>query len=174
MVGSKFMALLRFYSSLADQTSSSPSSDYKATIRKTASGNWCKNLNAIQRLDQKLWPFWPVTQGWPTRHPRHLVGNPKQPKGNRLLETSVDILARSNGHTKSYGPFTRFSSLADWTSSSQSSDSSTTPVKTASTNSSNNLSAIKRSDQNLWLFWDATQVEPTRPPIHRVAIPKQP
>jgi hypothetical protein len=30
-------------------------------------------------LDKKLWPFWQVTQGWPTRPPRHLVGNPKQP-----------------------------------------------------------------------------------------------
>jgi hypothetical protein len=56
----------------------SPSSDSKATIRKTASGNSCKNLNAIQRLDKTLWPFWHVTQGWPTRPPRHLVGNPKQ------------------------------------------------------------------------------------------------
>ena len=77
-IGSKFMALLRRYTSLADHTSSSLNSDSKATIRKTASGNSWKNLNAIQRLYQKLWPFWPVTQGWPTRPARHLVGNPKQ------------------------------------------------------------------------------------------------
>jgi len=57
----------------------SPSSDSKATTRKTASGNSCKNLNAIQWLDKTLWPFWPVTQGWPTRPHRHVVGNPKQP-----------------------------------------------------------------------------------------------
>jgi hypothetical protein len=67
---------LRRYSSLADQISYSPSSDSKATVRNTASENSCKNLNAIQQLDQKLWPFWPVTQGWTTRHPCHLVGNP--------------------------------------------------------------------------------------------------
>jgi len=152
------MALLRRYSSVANQTSSSPSSDSKATISKTASGNSCKNLNAIQRLDQKLWPFWPVTQGWPTRHPRHLVGNPKQTLGKRPLETRVDILPRSKGHTTSYSPFTRFSGLADWTSSSSSSDSSINPIKTASKNSSKNLSAIKQPDQNLWLFSDATHV----------------
>jgi len=61
------------------QTSCSLSSDSKATIRKTASGNSCKKLNAIQRLDKTLWPFWQVTQGWPTRPPRHLLGNQKQP-----------------------------------------------------------------------------------------------
>ena len=153
------MALFRRYSSLADQTTSSPSSDSKATIRKMASRTSCKNLNAIQRLEQLLWPFWPVTQGWPTRHPRHLVGNPKQPQGNQLLETSVDILARSNGHTKSYGHFDPFlrSCRLDLVAS-PISDSSTTQIKTASKNSSRNLSAIKRSDQNLWLFRDATQV----------------
>jgi len=153
------MALLRRYTSLADQTSSSPSSDSKATIRKTASGNSCKNLNEIQRLDKTLWPIWRVTQGWPTRPPRHLVGNPKQPYGKQPLETRVYNLARSNGHTKSYGHFDLFlrSCRLDLFAS-PSSDSSTTPMKTASKNSCKNLSVIKPSDQNLWLFWDATQV----------------
>jgi hypothetical protein len=54
------MSLLKRYSSLADQTSSSPSSDSKATIRKTASENSCKKLNAIQRLDQSYDLFDPL------------------------------------------------------------------------------------------------------------------
>jgi len=41
----------------SDETSASPSSDSTSTPRKTASGNYCKNLRAIQRSDQKLWPF---------------------------------------------------------------------------------------------------------------------
>jgi len=57
------MALLRRYSSLADQISSSPSSDSKATIRNTASGNSCKNLKAIQQLDQSYDPFDPLLKG---------------------------------------------------------------------------------------------------------------
>jgi len=147
------MTLLRRYTSLADQTSSSPSSVSKATIRKTASGNSCKNLNAIQRLDKTLWPFLPVTQGWPTRPPRHLVGNPKQPYGKQPLETRVYNLARSNGHTKSYGHFDLFlrSCRLDLFAL-PSSDSSTTQIKRASKNSCRNFSAIKRSDYNLWLF----------------------
>jgi len=48
------MALSKRYSRLADQTSYSPSTDSKATIRNTASENTCKNLNAIQQLDQNL------------------------------------------------------------------------------------------------------------------------
>jgi hypothetical protein len=34
-----------------------PCSDSTSTARKTASGNSCKNLRAIQRSDQKLRPF---------------------------------------------------------------------------------------------------------------------
>jgi hypothetical protein len=126
MVTSKVMAILTRYSSLADDTSSSPSCDSIATPRKRGFGkSWknmsaihgriesyshfdsllkcgrpdllvpscdsiatprkmasrksCKNLSAIQRSDRKFWPFWPVTQVWPTRHPRHRVGIPYQP-----------------------------------------------------------------------------------------------
>jgi hypothetical protein len=63
--GSKVMAFLTRYSSLADQSSLSRSSDTKSTSRKTASGNSCEHLSAIKPWDQKLWPFWPVTQVLP-------------------------------------------------------------------------------------------------------------
>jgi hypothetical protein len=43
-------------------TSSSTSRDSIGTTRKTASGNYCKTLRAIQRLNQKLWPFSAVIQ----------------------------------------------------------------------------------------------------------------
>jgi hypothetical protein len=51
------MALLSRYSSLADQTSSSPSIDSIATARKQASAKSFENSRSIQRVDQKLRPF---------------------------------------------------------------------------------------------------------------------
>jgi hypothetical protein len=54
MVGSKVMALLTRYSSLADKTSPSPSTISTATPRKMAAGNSSKNLSVIQRSNQKL------------------------------------------------------------------------------------------------------------------------
>jgi hypothetical protein len=51
------MALWNRYSGLERQDLRSSSSDSTSTIRKTASGNSCKKLGAIQRSDQKLWPF---------------------------------------------------------------------------------------------------------------------
>jgi hypothetical protein len=38
----------------SDDTCDSPSSDSTITTRKTASGNYCKNLRAFQRSDKKL------------------------------------------------------------------------------------------------------------------------
>jgi hypothetical protein len=58
------MAISNRYSSLGDQTSSSPSIDSSSTPCKRASGSSSKSLTAIQRLDQKLWPFRTVTQAW--------------------------------------------------------------------------------------------------------------
>jgi len=58
------MALVSRYSVLADKTYPSPSSHYIATPSKTESRNPFKNLRAIQRSYQKLWPSWADTQGW--------------------------------------------------------------------------------------------------------------
>ena len=41
-------------------TSSSLSKDSIGTIRKTATGNHCKTLSAIQLSDLKLWRFWAI------------------------------------------------------------------------------------------------------------------
>jgi hypothetical protein len=43
-VGSKVITLLTRYSSLANQSYSSLSSDSLATPRKTTYGNWCKKI----------------------------------------------------------------------------------------------------------------------------------
>ena len=91
MVGWKVMAILTCYSSLDDQTSSSPSCDSIATPRKTASGNSGKTLSAIQWFDKKLWPFWPVTKVWLAKPPHHRVGIPYQPKGKQLQENCAKI-----------------------------------------------------------------------------------
>jgi hypothetical protein len=104
-VWSKVMAILTNYSSLAGQTSTSPTSDYTETLIKTFLENSCKTLSAIQWLDQKLWPFWPVTQVWLTRPPRHRFAIPCQSQGKRPLKTRAKIRERSNDGIKRYGHF---------------------------------------------------------------------
>ena len=63
-VGSKVMAISNRYSSLGDQTSSSPSIDSSSTPCQRTSENSSNSLTAIQRSDQKLWPFRTVSQTW--------------------------------------------------------------------------------------------------------------
>jgi hypothetical protein len=105
IVGSKAMAILTRYSSLAEQTSSSPSSHSIAIPRKTSYGNSCKKLSAIQRSDKKLWPFWPVTQVWQSRPPCHRVTIPQKIHEKWPTETREKIWARSNSRIKSYCHF---------------------------------------------------------------------
>jgi hypothetical protein len=49
-----FSAFIPFW---REKTTSSTSMDSIGNTRKTASANYCKLLRAIQRSDQKLWPF---------------------------------------------------------------------------------------------------------------------
>jgi hypothetical protein len=58
------MAISTVTQAWRDQTSSSPSIHSSSTPWKRASGNSSKSLTAIQRSDQKLWPFPTVTQAW--------------------------------------------------------------------------------------------------------------
>jgi len=51
------MALLSCYSGLERQYLLFNKLGFLGTTRKTASGNYCKTFSAIQRSDQKLWPF---------------------------------------------------------------------------------------------------------------------
>jgi hypothetical protein len=168
------MAILKRYSSLEDQTSSSPSSDSKATIRKTASRNSCRHFSAIQRSFQKLWLFWLVSQVLPTRPPRHRVAIPQQPQWKQPPQTLVKIERDQTVGSKFMAILKRYSSLADHTSSSPSSDSKATIRKTASGNSCKNLNAIQQLDQKLSPFWPVTQGWTTTHPRHLVGNPKQP
>jgi hypothetical protein len=63
------MAISNCYSSLGDQTSSSPSIDSSSTPCQRTSGNSSNSLTAIQRSEQKLWPFRTVTQAWCVQTP---------------------------------------------------------------------------------------------------------
>ena len=58
------MALFSCYSGLAQKDLLFHQVDYLGTPRKTASGTYCKTLSAIQRSDQKFWPFSAVILVW--------------------------------------------------------------------------------------------------------------
>jgi len=87
---------------------------------------------------------------------------------------SWNFWARSNGRIKSYGALEPILSTGDKTSLSPSSHSKATASKTTFGNPGKNLSAMQRSDQQLWHIWADTQVRATRHPRHRVAIPSLP
>jgi hypothetical protein len=147
------MALFSRYFCSVDQTSSSPSRHSVYTKRKTASRNPCKNLSVIQRSDKMLWPFWADTQGWrpdilATQKRFHCL-----PRENSLCKTLKKFEWDPTVGPKVMAFFSRNSCSTDYTSSSLSSQSITTPKKTASQNPYKNFSAIKRSDQKLWPFW---------------------
>ena len=146
------MALLSWYSSSTDQTSSSSSSHSIVRPRKTASGNPCKHLSAIQRSNQKLWPFWADTQGCRP----DILGTEQWfhslPKKNSLWKPCKILSAIQQSDQTLLTFLSQYSILADKTYPSPSSHSIATPRKTPSRNPSKNLTAIQRSDQKLWLF----------------------
>jgi len=141
----------------SDDTSASPSSDSISTPRKTPSGNSSKNLSLIQRSIQKLWPF--RTGTLVSRRPPQRVAIPHLLQGKQRPETLLKIWARSNGQIKKFWLLrTRILVWSDETSVSTSSDSTSTPRKTMSGNSSKNLSKIPLSDQKLCPFQTRTLV----------------
>jgi len=83
----------------------SSSSDSTSTPRKTTSGNFCKNLRAIQRSDQKLWPFRTRTLVWSAETSIHRVAIPHLFQEKRRPKTLVKISGRPNDRIKSYDPF---------------------------------------------------------------------
>ena len=136
----------------SDKTSYSSSRDSMGNTMKTASGNYCKTFIAIQRSDQKLWPFSTVFRSGATRPPIHRVGIPLVIQGKRPPETSVKLSWRTNCRIKSYGPFQLYSGVErqdlllieqgfHWNTS-----------KTASGNYCKTFMAIQRSDQKVWPF----------------------
>jgi hypothetical protein len=75
-VGSKVMALLTLLLNLCRQDLLVTEKQFHNNPKENNNGNSCKNMSAIQRWYQTLWPFSPITQGWPTRPPRHRVAIP--------------------------------------------------------------------------------------------------
>jgi len=72
---------------------------------KMASGNYCKTSMAIQRSDQKLWPISTVIPVWSDKtsysSSRDSLGNTRKTASGNYSKFSW----RSNGRSKSYGPF---------------------------------------------------------------------
>jgi len=90
------------------QTLGVSSSNFNVTPRKTASGNSCRKLSTIQRLDQELRTYWASTLDWSVVWPDQTLGRwvaiSFRHQGKQSLETRVKIWARSNSWIKSYGP----------------------------------------------------------------------
>jgi len=180
------MAILTLNSSLAEQTSSSPSWDSISIPRKTASGNSCKTLSATKGLIESYGYFNPLLKyGWPDLLVTEL-GFHVNPKENGLQKL-VQIFERDPTiGLKFFAILTRFSSLCDQTSLSPTWDSISIPRKTASKNSCKNSSAIQWWDQKVMVILtrysslaDKTSTSPThvwqtKPPRQWLAIPKQP
>jgi len=152
-------------------------------------------LRAIQRSDQKLWPFRTGTlvardDSSASRSSDSTSTPRKTASGN-----SCKILREIQWSDQKLWPFRTGTLVAgDDSSASPSSDSTSTPRKTTSGNSCKILREIQRSDQKLWPFRTRTLVagedtssspsiksyspfervlwsRATIPPLHRVAIP---
>ena len=111
--------------------------------------NSSKSLVAIQRSDQKLWPFRTVTRAWrdqTSSSPRIHSSSTQWKSASGNSSTSLTAIQRSY---QKLWPF-RTVTLAwrDQTSSSPHIHSSSTQWKRASGNSSTSLTAIQRSAQS--------------------------
>jgi hypothetical protein len=116
-------------------TSTSTSRDSIGTTRKTASGNYCETLSAIQRSDQMLSPFSPVIPVWgdmtSTSSNWDSIGNTRKIASGNYCKT-WSAIQRSD---QKLWPFSAFIPVwRDMTSSSTSRDFIGTTRKTASRN----------------------------------------
>jgi hypothetical protein len=141
------MTLLTRYSSLADKSSSSPSSDSIATPWNATNGNSCKKIEHDPIVGSKVMAL--LTCYSSLADQSSLSRSSDLPQGIRPRETRAKKKRNPTVGSKVMALFTRYSSLADQSSLSRSSDIKSTPRKTASGNSCRNLSAIKRWDQKL-------------------------
>jgi hypothetical protein len=129
-------------------------------------------LTAIQRSDQKLWPFRTVTRAWRDQTSSSSSINSSSTLWKRASgNSSKRLTAIQQSDQKLLLFHTVTQAWRDQTSSSPSIDSSSTPCKRASGNSSKSLTAIQRSDQKLWHFEPLLKPGATRPHLHRVSIP---
>jgi len=148
------LALFSCYSGLARQDLLFHQVVCLGNSRKTGSGNYCKTLNAIQRWDQKLWPFSAVIPVW---QDKTSSSSSRDSKGTSRKSASENYCKSLSAIQRSDQKFWPFSAVIpvwqDKTSSSPSKDSKGTSRKTSSGNYCKTLSAIQRSDQKLWPFF---------------------
>jgi hypothetical protein len=106
-VGSKFMALFSFYSGLERHDIISTSRDSIGTTRKTASGNYCETVSAIQRSDQMLSPFSPVIPVWlckaSSSTTRDSIGTTRKTASGNYCET-LSAIQRSDQMLSPFSP----------------------------------------------------------------------
>jgi hypothetical protein len=116
-------------------TSSSTSRASIGTTRKTASGNYCETVSAIQRSDQMLWPFSPVIPVWlhkaSSSTSRDSIGNTRKTASGNYCKT-LSAIHRSD---QKLWPFSAFIPVSrDKTTSSTSRDSIGNTRETVSVN----------------------------------------
>jgi hypothetical protein len=134
-------------------TSSSTSRASICTTSKTASGNYCETLSAIQRSDQMLWPFSPVIQVWHHKASsstiRDSISNTRKTASGNYCKTWSTI-QRSD---QKLWPFSAFIPVwRDMTSTSTSRDSIGNTRKTASRNYCNLERDPTVGSKNMALF----------------------
>jgi len=141
------------------------------STRKAAFENYCKTLSAIQRSDQKLWPYSTVIPVWSDKtsysSSRNSIGNTRK----TASETTVKLSWRSNGRIKSYGPFQLFFRSGATRPPIHrvgilSVIQGKLPSKTTVKLSWRSNGRIKSYGPFQLLFWSGA----TRPPIHREGI----
>jgi hypothetical protein len=119
-----------------------------------ASGNYCKTLSAIQRSNQKLWPFWAVITVWRDNTSSSMSRDSICATRKTASENYCRTLSTIQRSIQNLWPFSAVIPVwRDKTSSSTSRDSIGTTRKTAFGNTCRTLSAIQRSYQNLWPFF---------------------
>jgi len=144
------MTLLTCYSSLTDQSSSSPSSDSIATPRNTTYGNSSKKIKRDPMVGSKVMALLTLLLKFGRQNLLVIEkGFHKNPKENEkwklVLKCECDPTIVSNVMTV----FTPYSKLADQTSLSPSNNSIAIPRKTTCEKLCKNLSVIQRSYQKL-------------------------
>jgi len=134
-VGSKVMAFFNYIPVWSDKTSYSSSRDSMGNTRKTAYGNDCKTFMAIQRSDQKLWPFSIVIPVWSDKtsysSSRDSIGNTRKTASGNYCKT---FMAIQQSNQKLWPFLTVIPVWNDKTSYSSSRDSIGNTRKTASGN----------------------------------------
>ena len=144
------MAISNRYSSLARPVLII--TEYPFLIHSMEKGirNASKSLTAIQRSDQKLWPFRTIIQAWRDQtSSTQSVDSSSTPCQRTFGNSSYSLSAIQRSDQKLWSFRTVTQAWCDQTSSSTSIDSSSTPSKRAFGNSSKSLAAIQRSDQKL-------------------------